>query len=140
METLAVHLALHGVAVLTLSIAGGLVLYRTMLGNTNQSQWHLLHAGGTARGILLIALAGVIDLPRGTPTEIAIGAWLAVVFAWTTTLAMLVAAVTGERGLRFRGSLANRVIFGLYVVGGLAVFPACGILVTSLLRALQGQG
>jgi hypothetical protein len=61
--TLALHLALHGTVVLTVSIVGGLLLYRTILKRTDESQWHLLHAGGTARGIMLIALAGIVRLP-----------------------------------------------------------------------------
>jgi hypothetical protein len=138
METLALHLALHGLAVLTLSTAGGLLLYRVILRNTNQAQWHLLHAGGTARGILLVALAGVIDLPRGSQSEIALGAWLMIIFVWTTTMAMLIAAATGRRGLQWHGFAVDRVILVLYIVGGAAVFPACGLLITGLVRALYG--
>jgi hypothetical protein len=137
MGTLAIQLALHGAAVLTVSIVGGLLLYRSMLKSQRESQWHLLHAGGTARGILLIALAGAIHLPRLPASQLAAFVWLMIFFVWTSTLAMLLAAASGDRGLRPEGSLANRVVFGLYAVGTVAVVPACALLLYGLLGALQ---
>jgi hypothetical protein len=137
MDTLALHLALHGTVVLTVSIAGGLLLYRTILTRTNESQWHLLHAGGTARGVMLIALAGIIRLPTLSLGQLTTSVWLIIFFVWTSTLAMLIAAATGDRGLRLEGSSANKVVFGLYAAGTAAVVPACAVLLYGLLNALQ---
>ena len=137
METLAIHLALHGAAVLTVSVVAGLLLYRTILKSTNESQWHLLHAGGTARGILLIALAGVIRLPALPLAQLSAFVWLIIFFVWTSTFAMLIAAASGDRGLRFDGSAANRLVYALYAVGTAAVVPACALLMYGLLKALE---
>jgi hypothetical protein len=49
---------------------------------------------------------------------------------------MVIAAASGQRGLTFRGSGINRLVFVLYLVGGIAVFPASIALVASLVRAL----
>lgn len=137
MERLAIHLAVHGVAVLIVSIVGGGLLYRAILEGTNQSQWHLLHAGGTARGILLIALAGIIHLPALPGGQLATMAWLMIAFVWTSTLAMLIAAASGDRGLNFGGSMANRLVWALYAVGTVALAPALVLLVYGLLTALR---
>ena len=63
-------------------------------------------------------------------------AGLIIFFAWTSMLAMLIAAATGERGLRCSGTLANRLVYLLYGVGTVAVFPAFLWLIAGLLRAL----
>jgi len=139
MERLAIHLALHGSAVLTVSIVGGLLLYRTILKRTNESQWHLLHAGGTARGVMLIALAGIIRLPALSRAQLSAFVWLTIFFVWTSTLAMLIAAATGDRGLRLEGSVANKAVYGLYAAGTAAVVPACALLIYGLLNALRVQ-
>ncbi|MGD8742372.1 MAG: hypothetical protein PVH46_03030 [Granulosicoccaceae bacterium] len=136
METLAVHLALHGALVLTISIVAGLFLYRSILNNTKQSAWHLIHAGGTARGIMLIALAAIIELPDLPFWQLSTMAWLIIFFAWTSVLAMLLAAASGERGLRCSGSLANKVVYVLYGMGTLAIFPGCLLLIYGLFNAL----
>ena len=41
--------------------------------------------------------------------------------------AMLIAAVSGERGLRWQGSTTNKLVFALYLAGGMAVFPAISV-------------
>ena len=63
-------------------------------------------------------------------------AWAFILFAWTSLVAMYLRAATGERGFAFSGSLANRTIFGLYMLGGVVVFPAATALAVGLIRAL----
>lgn len=136
MEQLATHLALHGAIVLIVSVVGGFLLYRAIVGSSREPQWHLLHAGGTARGIMLIALAGTLDLLDLGAGLLTVFVWLSIFFVWTSTLAMLIAAVTGDRGLRFDGSIANRLVYGLYAVGAVAILPAGVLLVYGLRGAL----
>jgi len=138
MEYAAIHLALHGVAVLVVSLVAGLLLYRTILKGNDVASWHLVHASVAARGVMLLALASVLSLPDLTSGQRALVAWLMIFFVWTSTVAMITRAVSGQRGLRWSGSLANRVIFGLYAIGTVAVFPACGLLLVGLLKTLIG--
>lgn len=132
-----VHLALQGVTVLTVSFVAGLLLHRSIrLGQSGIDAWHLAHAGGSARGLMLLALAGVwqwVDLPV---RERGILAGLLLFFVWTSMAAMLIAAATGHRGLTWHGSTADRTVFGLYVVGAIAVFPAALLLAAGFARAL----
>ena len=136
MENLAVHLALNGAAAIVVSLLGGLFLYRAILKNRNESDWHLLHAGGSARGIMLIALAATIHLPVLSLWQLCMAAWLIIFFVWTSILAMTVSAISGERGFGFSGSTTNKLIFVLYTLGTMAVFPGFVWLLFGLLKAL----
>jgi hypothetical protein len=136
MERLAIQLALHGAAILAVSLVAGLLLYRAILADGPVSKWHLAHSGGSGRGVLLIALAAAIHLTALPLWQVSVFVWLIVFFAWTSTLAMIIAAASGERGLGWRGSSINRLVYGLYFVGTVAVFPAAGILIVGLVRAL----
>lgn len=140
MDSLATHLALHGVLVLGVSVLGGWLLYRSILNRGGgEAAWHLLHAGGSVRGVMLIALAGVIQLPDLPHWQLAVSAWLIILFTWTSVLAMAIAAASGERGLRFTGSIANRTVYLLYAVGVIAIVPAGVLLTFGLAAALRAM-
>ena len=137
MDTWPAYLALHGTVVLGLSCVAGLLLHRSIrLERTGIDAWHLAHAGGSTRGVLLLALAGSwqwVDLSvwqRGT------AAILVLFFVWTSTIAMLLAAASGHRGLTWQGSVSDRAVFALYVAGTIAVFPAILLLIVGFARAL----
>lgn len=136
MEKLAIHLALHGAVVLTVSLFGGLFLYRTILKKRNVAAWHLVHSGGSGRGIVLLALAAIIHLLALPLWQLSTLVWLVIFFTWTSMLAMIIAAVSGERGLRCNGSNTNKLVYILYVLGTIAIFPACSLLIFGLLNAL----
>jgi len=103
---------------------------------TNLADWHLLHAGGSARGILLITIAAIIslvDLPIWQKTA---AVWFVIYFAWTSTLAMLIRAYSREPGFRFAGSTTNKFVYVLYASGTLVLFPGLLLLAVGLFRAL----
>lgn len=137
MNGLAIFLALNGALALLLSMAAGLMLYLSIIGNRSSKDWHLLHAGGTSRGIMLIAIAATIHLPALPEWQSWWVASLITLFVWTSILAMLVRASTGEPGFGFSGSRANRLAFALYAIGTVAVFIGFGWLVYGLLRAFS---
>ena len=131
------YLAMHGALVLVASFVAGLLLHRSIrLEWRGANAWHLAHAGGSTRGVLLLALAGTwsgVNLPASARAMTAL-LWL--VFVWTSMAAMLIAAATGHRGLWWHGSAADRVVFALYVVGTLAVIPAALLLIVGFSLAL----
>ena len=133
---MATILALKGAAILCVSLVAGLLLYGAILRKGNQHGWHLLHAGGSGRGLLLLALAATIHLAALDPWLLATAAWLIIFFAWASTIAMLMAAATGERGFRWADPVANRLAHALYVMGATAVFPAFLVLILGLVLAL----
>lgn len=57
-------------------------------------------------------------------------------FAWISTLAMLIRAISGEIGLRFTGSTAKKLVFVLYGAAAVVLLPGLFVLVIGLLRAL----
>jgi len=136
MDRLPLYLALNGLAVFTVSAVAGLMLWRVLSQEKDAADWHLLHASGSVRGVFLIALAPIIHLPVLPEWRAALATWLVILFTWTSVLAMIIRAFTGERGFGFTGTKANVLIHALYWIGGAALFPACGILLAGMLRAL----
>lgn len=136
MERLAIHLALNGALVLTVSLFAGLFLYLAIRNDREQAAWHLLHAGGTGRGVMLLALAAIIEYPVLAMGLLSTTAWLFIIFTWTSMAAMTIRAVTGERGLRCQGSIANKLVYIFYAVATVAIFPAIALLIYGLLKAL----
>ncbi len=118
------------------SLVAGLLLHRAIRLNGNVAGWHLAHSGTSGRALWLIALAPVFRWVALPTPQVLLAVWLIVFFVWTSVLAMIVAAATGQRGLRWRGSSTDKLVFGLYAVGAVAVFPAMFMLIAGLLRAL----
>jgi len=136
MDRLVIILALNGALVLTVSLVAGMFLYLSILRDKDQAAWHLLHAGGTSRGVMLLALAALIEFPALSEQQASIAAWLIIFFVWTSMLAMGIRAINGARGLRLEGSLANRLVYISYALGTLTVFPGFALLIYGLSMAL----
>lgn len=122
--------------VLTVSIVTGLFLYLAIRDDREQAAWHLLYAGGTARRVMLIALATIIEYPVLSFGVLATMPWLFIIFTWTSMLAKSIRAVSGERGLRLTGTIANKSVYVLYGLGTIAIFPACALLIYGIVKAL----
>ncbi len=136
MDKLVIYLALNGALVLTLSCIAGLYLYLAILHEKTPDAWHLLHAGGTGRGVMLLALAAVLQYIELSLGLLSLAVWLILFFTWTSMLAMGIRAVTGDRGLRLSGTVGNRAVYLLYAAGTVAIFPALGLIILGLVKAL----
>lgn len=136
MAELGAFLALNGVLVILVSMGAGLALYRSILGEGAVHDWHLLHAGGTSRGVLLIALGAGAGLPALPAWQMWAATGLVVLFVWTSVAAMLLRALTGGRGFDLSPPAGNRAAFLLYAIGTAAVFPGTAWLAVGLIRAL----
>ena len=136
-QTLAVTLAINGILILFVSLLAGLLLYRSLIRGEDPHDWHLLHAGGSGRGVMLMALAAVSDLPL-LPGWLLWSASLAVIFfAWASTIAMVITGFTGQHGFHQQGPALNRIAHGLYIAGAMTVFPGVAIIAYGLLQALM---
>lgn len=136
MDKLAIALGLNGLAVLAISLLAGLFLYLALLHKEDSHGWHLLHAGGSGRGVMLMALAGIVHLVVLPEWLVSLAAWAIVYFVWASTIAMVITAVTGEHGFGFSGPPINRFAHLLYVTGAAAVFPGVFVLGYGFLTAL----
>lgn len=121
MGKLSIFLALNGVIILLLSSLAGLLLAKALHKGTSSEHWHLLHASGTSRGIMLMALAAIIPFVSLPSWQIDWSSGLVVFFVWTSVLAMILRALTGEKGFHIGGSLTNKAVFLLYASGTVAL-------------------
>jgi heme A synthase len=85
---------------------------------------------------MLIALAAIIEYPALSFWQLTSMVWLVIFFVWTSMFAMGIRAVSGERGLRLTGSIANKVVYILYALGTITIFPACALLIYGLIKAI----
>lgn len=136
MEGLAVLVALNGAVVLLVTSLAGVILARTIHVKASSEHWHLLHAGGTSRGVMLLALASTIRLAALPEAHLWWIAALIVFFVWTSVLAMLLRALSHEKGFHPGGPWSNRMVFGLYACGTLALCIGLPWFIAGLLRAL----
>jgi hypothetical protein len=136
MDKLAIHLALHGVLVLTLGALAGLSLWRSIVKATNVADWHLFHASVTSRGVMLIALAAIIHIPALPSWQIILLAWLIVYFVWASVSAMFIRAISGELGFSWTGTPINKLVYALYITGTITLFPGLLLLIYGLYKAL----
>ena len=135
LENLSVFLAVNGVVVLLFSSLIGLALARALYRDDLSEHWHLLHASGTSRGVMLLALATTIQFAELPPTSLVFASGLVVFFVWTSLLAMLVRGLSGERGFHPGGSHANKVVFYLYASGAVTLLIGLVWLGVGFLRA-----
>ena len=98
MQNLSAFLAFNGAAVLLFSSLVGFALARSLHRGAVSEHWHLLHAGGTSRGVMLLALSAAIPFADLSASSLAWASGLVVLFAWTSVFAMFIRGMTGERG------------------------------------------
>ena len=102
----------------------------------NPAAWLLVHAGGTVRGVLLIALAAIIQLLALPLLRVSLFVWLIIISIWASMFAMIIAAISGDRGLRLSGSVANKLVYLFYALHNITIFPAFFLLMYGLIKAL----
>ena len=121
MKNLPTFVAFNGPAVLLFSSLIGLLPLRALHRDEVLEHWQLLHAGGTSRGIMLLALAATIQFTQLSPSSRALACALVVFFVWTSAISMFVCGIIGERGSHPRGNRASKVIFYLYACGAITL-------------------
>jgi hypothetical protein len=137
MHPLARTLALHGVFVLTVGMLAGAGLHVAIRRGAREAGWHLAHAGTSGRGILLIALAGVLPGLALPPDRLRLCVDLLLFFAWSSAGAMVVGAVLNVRGQGWQPPASNKAMYAVYVAGVAAVAPAVVLLIEGLLRTAE---
>jgi hypothetical protein len=136
MEQLVIYLALHGVLALTVSLVSGRWFSKAITTGGNEVAWRVVHSGGSMGGIMLIAFSSLVPIIVLPQWGAELFVWSIVFGTWLFIIAMIVAAITGERGLKGGGSLVNRGIYSCYFVGALLSLVGCSLLLVGLLSAL----
>lgn len=129
MEGLSQQLVLHGSLVLLVGFVGGGLFSRAIKRAQGEVAWRVVHSGSSMGGVMLIALGAALP-------QLTAAAWLTQLVAWSLiagvevfVLAMIWAAVTGQRGLTRGGTRSNRAINVLYLAASALSLFGCSLLV-----------
>jgi hypothetical protein len=122
------QLAFHGAIAIFLGLVAGFPFAFVILGQMTGDlrAWRMAHLEGVLNGMLLWAVAGfgpVLRLGDGAQRALV---WALVVTAYGNSLAAILGATVGERGLEPGGSLANMTVYLLFMVALVAIFVAVG--------------
>jgi len=136
MERLVIYLALHGVLALIVSLVSGRWFSKAITTGGNEVAWRVVHSGGSMGGIMLIAFSSLLPVIVLPHWGVQLFVWSIIAGTWFFIIAMIVAAVTGERGLTSGGSLINRCVKYGYVIAALLSLGGCIVLLIGLINAL----
>ena len=130
------QLAFHGAIAIVLGLLAGFPFAFVILGQMNGDlrAWRMAHLEGLLNGLLLWAAAGigaVLSLGDGAQRILV---WALVVTAYANSLAAILAASAGERGLVPGGNLANMTVYVSFMVAVVAVFVAVGVVAAGARR------
>jgi hypothetical protein len=137
MKNLITYLALHGVLVLIVSLISGRWFSKAITSKGNEVAWRVVHSGGSMGGIMLIAFSSLLPILVLPKWGIEVFIWSIILGTWAFVIAMIIAAVTGERGLVWGGSVLNRGVYTGYLMGAFLSLLGCGFLLAGLIRALD---
>ncbi len=86
--------------------------------------WRMAHLEGILNGLVLFAVAGLGPRLVLSEAQHARLTWLLVITAWGNVIASCIGPLFGGRGLEFGGSVANSLMYLLFVVAVVAVLWA----------------
>lgn len=136
MAHLSMHFALHGAIVLLAGLVGGLFFARAIRLARGEVAWRVVHAGGCAAGVMLLALAVPTQWVVMSPILQGLMALGFVLGTYLLVLGMFIAAIRSARGIPAGGSRVNRLVATLYATGTIATLTGSALLVLGLLCAM----
>ena len=87
-------------------------------------------------GIMLIAFSSLIAVIELSKVSMLVFVWTIITGTWLFIIAMITAAITGERGLSGDGSVANKFVYVSYMLASVSTLIGCVILMAGLVLAL----
>ena len=89
--------------------------------------WHMAHLEGILNGLTLFAVAALMPQLRLGETALKVVAWGLIITAWGNIIASVIGPLFGGRGLEFGGSVANSLMYVLFVVAIVTVIIAIAL-------------
>jgi hypothetical protein len=123
------RLAFHGAMAILLGLLAGFPFAFVVLGQMagDVRAWRMAHLEGVMNGLLLWAVAGLGGFLRLGDGAQRVLVWSLLVTAYGNTVASILGAGSGARGLAPGGPLANTTVYLLFMVALVAVFVAVGL-------------
>jgi hypothetical protein len=129
----------HAAVVIVLGLLAGFPYAFVVLGNMAGSEraWRMAHLEGVLNGLVTLVVAAI--LPRLTLTrgQQAVLAWSFIAMAYGNVVASILAASTNVRGLTLGGSLANTIVYLLFMMAVAGVFVGVGLVAYGARRTGQ---
>lgn len=133
MTVLALQFALHGALLLMSGLIGGLFFARAIKQRRGEVAWRVVHAGGCAAGVMLLAIAAPSQwLSLSTTAKVVLAVGL-IGGSYLLCLGMYIAAIWDTRGIPGGGSPLNRLVSGLYGVGTVMAIAGNVLLIAGFL-------
>jgi hypothetical protein len=142
-KRLRLQVLLNGVVVLLVGFLCGVPYSQAILNEWGESAirgWRTAHLGLVVGGIWLIATAGVLDLVRLGPTAISTLVALLIASGYGFSVALVVAAMSGERGLAPAPPLFNGIAFAANTVGAGAALASLVLMIAGIVSSLRSSG
>jgi len=137
------QILLHGLVVLLVGLLCGIPYGRAIThdwGEEAVRAWRFAHFGLVVAGMWLMVVAGVSHLLVLTTRRIALLVYSVVTSAYGFTVALVVAAVGGVRGLELAGPALNVIAFLANSVAAFTSLVAVGVMLLGTLVALRQPG
>jgi hypothetical protein len=116
------QLILHGIIILFIGVVSGYAFSKAIQNQPEkQVAWRVVHSGGSMAGIMLMAFGSVWEKLQLTGISGKVpGFWLGTGLLFSTYLliaGMIIAAITGQRGLASTSQGAGKLVFLCYAIG-----------------------
>ena len=112
------QLILHGILILFIGVISGYAFSKAIQNQPEkQVAWRVVHSGGSMAGIMLMAFGAVWE--KLQLTEV-LSFWLGAGLLFSTYLlvgGMIIAAISGQRGLASSSKGIGKLVFLCYAVG-----------------------
>jgi hypothetical protein len=127
-------LVAHGALVFLAGMAAGFPFAIAILDTGDVRAWRMAHLEGILNGLTLIGVAAVGSQLSLSSRAQQMVAWSLVVTAWGNMIASFMGPIFGARGLTFGGTVANSLMYLLFMVAVVAVVLAMWLVFRGALR------
>ncbi len=128
----------HGAIVVLLGLAAGFPFAFVILGSMNGDvrAWRMAHLEGVLNGLVMFVIAGIGSKLTLSRSQQSLLVWCLIVTGYFNVVASILGASTGVRGLEAGGSVANTIVYLLFVVAVVTVTTAMVLLALGTRRSL----
>jgi hypothetical protein len=132
-------LLFNGIVILLVGVLSGFAFSNAIQNKPEKEvAWRVVHSGGSMGGIMLLALSAIWDKLGLKNWEFSVGLGL-LLSTYFLVIGMVLAAISGKRGLDSKSTGAGKIVFLLYAIGsGLSSISLSGLLIILIINTLTG--